>query len=134
MTTLYLIRHGETEWSQSGQHTGQKKDIPLTPNGLQQSEWLSPRLASVSFDHVLCSPLKRAQQTCVQAGLSRKATIEPRLLEWDYGLYEGRTRAQILTENPRWDLFKEGAPQGESPEQVTARVDALLADLSNNSA
>jgi probable phosphoglycerate mutase len=121
-----LIRHGETAWSRSGQHTG-STDIPLTENGRRAARELAPHLASMRFSLVLCSPLQRARQTCELAGLGEAAQLEPDLREWDYGDYEGLTPAQIHAEAPGWLVFRDGCPGGESPAQVAERVDRVIA-------
>jgi broad specificity phosphatase PhoE len=122
---IYLIRHGETKWSLSGQHTG-RTDVPLTEHGELQARALGPVLRAVGFTQVLVSPLARARRTCELAGLLAQAKVEPRLHEWDYGDYEGLTSAQIRATRADWDVFRDGCPGGESPEQVSARVEALL--------
>lgn len=122
---VVLIRHGETEWSLSGQHTG-RTDIPLTAHGEQQALRLAPALAGRHVQRVLCSPLQRARRTCELAGLGAEAEIEPDLLEWDYGAYEGRTPAQIRAEVPDWLVFRDGCPGGELPEAIGARVDRVI--------
>jgi probable phosphoglycerate mutase len=121
-----LIRHGETEWSRSGRHTG-TTDLPLTANGRQAAARLEPVLAHESYALVLTSPLVRARETCELAGLGSRAEVEPGLREWDYGDYEGLTSAQIHIEAPEWLVFADGCPGGETPEQVGARVDRVLA-------
>jgi probable phosphoglycerate mutase len=123
---VYLIRHGETEWSLSGQHTG-TTDIPLTENGRKVAKLLDPVLAKESFTLVLTSPLQRARKTCELAGLGSRAEIDHDLMEWNYGEYEGQTPKQIHEKAPGWMLFKDGCPGGESPEQVGARVDRAIA-------
>jgi broad specificity phosphatase PhoE len=125
---IYLVRHGETSWSLSGRHTG-RTDIPLTANGEAQARALGPRLRAVDFGLVLTSPAGRARRTCELAGLPRAAEIEPDLAEWDYGDYEGRLSAEILKERPGWDLFRDGCPHGETPEQISSRADRLLERL-----
>lgn len=127
--TIYLIRHGETEWSLSGQHTG-TTDIPLTEQGKIQATLLGRKLQNYPFKTVLCSPLKRALMTCELANLSSQKQIEPLLKEWNYGDYEGLTTSHILKKDPSWNVFKEGAPHGESPEQVQKRAMLLLEKLS----
>lgn len=121
---LWLIRHGETEWSKSGQHTG-ISDIALTRAGEQAARTLRPVLARTSFDHVLASPLQRARRTAELAG-AKDVQIEEGLLEWDYGEYEGLTRVQVRETRPDWTVWTEGAPGGESPEQVSSRVDRVI--------
>ena len=125
---VLLARHGQTAWSLSGQHTG-LTDLPLTTTGAAEARCLAPRLQTLRFTQVLCSPLQRAWQTCELAGFGTRAERDARLLEWDYGAYEGRTSAQILAERPDWQLFRDGCPGGESPAQVAARADSLVATL-----
>ena len=122
---LYLIRHGETEWSLSGQHTG-RTDLVLTPCGEDQARALEPMLRSLSFDHVLTSPARRAQRTCALAGLGGSAEIEPDLAEWDYGDYEGSTSSEIRKDRPGWSVFRDGCPGGESVAGVALRADRLI--------
>ncbi len=124
--TVTLARHGETEWSKSGRHTG-RTDMPLTPHGEQAAQALGERLRSQHFTQVLTSPLRRAARTCALAGFGDVAAIEDGLLEWDYGDYEGRTTPEILQERPDWKLFRDGCPGGESPSQIGARGDAVVA-------
>ena len=123
---LYLIRHGETAWSLSGQHTG-RTDIPLTARGQDEARELARRLKAIPFGLVLTSPRQRARQTCELAGLGSRAEIEPDLAEWDYGDYEGQRSADILSNRPDWNLFRDGCPGGESPAQVSDRADRLMA-------
>jgi broad specificity phosphatase PhoE len=123
---VYLIRHGETEWSLSGQHTG-ITDIPLTENGRKVAKLLAPVLAKENFVRVLTSPLERARKTCELAGLGARAEIDRDLMEWNYGEYEGLTPRQIHARRPGWMLFSDGCPGGESPEQVGNRVDRVIA-------
>jgi probable phosphoglycerate mutase len=123
---VFCIRHGETAWSLSGQHTG-TTDIPLTDNGRRLAERLKPVLAAERFALVLVSPLQRARETCELAGLGAQAVIEPDLVEWNYGEYEGLTPDQIHAARPGWMIFRDGAPGGESPEQVGARADGVIA-------
>ena len=125
---VYLIRHGETEWSLSGQHTG-ITDIPLTENGRKVAKLLQPVLAKETFALVLTSPLERARKTCELAGLGERAEIDRDLVEWNYGEYEGLTPKQIHAKTPAWMLFSDGCPGGESPEQVGARADRVIARL-----
>lgn len=125
---IYLIRHGETEWSLSGQHTG-RTDIPLTRNGRKMAEQLATVLAGEVFEQVMTSPLQRARETCALAGLGPQAVVEPDLAEWHYGDYEGLTTSEIQAQAPDWLLFRDGCPGGESPEQVGARVDRLIATV-----
>jgi probable phosphoglycerate mutase len=123
---VYLMRHGETAWSLSGQHTG-ITDIPLTPNGRSLARRLAPALAGVTFELVLTSPLERARETCELAGLGACAEIDRNLMEWNYGEYEGLTPEQIHAKAQGWVIFRDGCPGGESPEQVAARCDAVIA-------
>jgi broad specificity phosphatase PhoE len=114
---VYVVRHGETEWSLSGQHTG-VTDIPLTENGQAVARRLRPVLAEPSFQLVLTSPLRRARETCELAGLGSRAVLEPDLREWNYGEYEGLTRKEIHAKAPGWMIFRDGCPGGETPAQV----------------
>jgi probable phosphoglycerate mutase len=120
-----LVRHGETEWSLSGQHTG-TTDLPLTENGERVARLLSPVLARERFALVLTSPLWRARRTCELAGLSDGATIDSDLIEWNYGDYEGLTPAEIHARAPDWLIFADGCPGGESPDHIGARVDRVI--------
>ena len=122
---LYLIRHGETEWSLSGQHTG-RTDLALTAAGEDQARALEPTLRHIPFDHVLTSPALRAQRTCALAGLGGSAKVEPDLAEWEYGDYEGRTSIDIRQDQPGWNVFRDGCPGGESVAEVTARADRII--------
>ena len=128
LSRLYLIRHGETAWSLSGQHTG-RTDIPLTEQGEQDARKLAERLTAVKFSRVFTSPLQRARRTCELAGLGEIAEIEPDLAEWDYGDYEGLRLVEIRKGKPDWNVFRDGGPGGESPVQVSERADRLLARL-----
>jgi broad specificity phosphatase PhoE len=123
---VFAIRHGETAWSLSRQHTG-TTDIPLTENGRRLAQRMRPVLASKVFGLVLCSPMQRARETCELAGLGDKAVIDSDLVEWNYGEYEGRTPKQIHEVAPGWLIFRDGCPGGEAPEQVGARVDRVIA-------
>ena len=123
---VFAIRHGETAWSRSGQHTG-TTDIPLTDNGRRLAERMRPVLATTAFGLVLCSPMQRARETCELAGLGDKAIIDSDLVEWNYGEYEGLTPKQIQEMAPGWLIFRDGCPGGEAPEQVGARVDRVIA-------
>ena len=123
---VYLIRHGETEWSLSGQLTG-ITDIPLTENGRNVAKQLEPILAKENFTMILTSPLERARKTCELAGLGAHAEIDRDLMEWNYGEYEGLTPKQIDAQAPGWMLFRDGCPGGETPEQAGARVDRVIA-------
>lgn len=130
MSDLYAIRHGETEWSLSGQHTG-VTDIPLTENGRRLATALAPELAKHRFSAVFVSPLARARETCRLAGLADGAQIEPDLVEWNYGEYEGLTPSQIHARRPGWMIFRDGAPRGEAPGDVAARVDRVIVRVRN---
>jgi len=125
---VYLARHGETAWSLTGQHTG-LTDLPLTEKGQSNARLLGKRLEGLSFAKVLTSPLQRARRTCELAGLGAQAEVDPDLVEWDYGQYEGRTSADILKERPDWQLFRDGCPAGETPQQVGARADRVVSRL-----
>jgi broad specificity phosphatase PhoE len=124
--TVYLVRHGETEWSKAGKHTG-RTDLPLTATGEEDGRRLGTRLAGISFAHVFASPLSRARRTAELAGFAPE--IEPDLIEWNYGDYEGKTSAEIRATRPDWLLFRDGCPAGESISDVATRVDRLAAKL-----
>jgi len=123
---VFAIRHGETAWSLSGQHTG-ATDIPLTDNGRRLAERLRPVLAREAFALVLTSPLQRARETCALAGLGDRAVVDPDLVEWKYGRYEGLTPSQIQRDASGWLIFRDGCPDGEAPDQVGTRVDRAIA-------
>ncbi|MGF6602928.1 broad specificity phosphatase PhoE [Paraburkholderia sp. GAS448] len=125
---IWLIRHGETEWSLSGQHTG-RTDIPLTPRGREQAHALASHLVGQRFDRVLTSPMSRALETCHQAGLGEQAEVEPDLSEWNYGIYEGRTTKEISNSVPGWSVWNSPIPEGESLEQIQARARSLIQRL-----
>jgi broad specificity phosphatase PhoE len=125
---IHLIRHGETAWSLTGQHTG-ITDIPLTAPGEDEARALGLHLREIPFARVLTSPRIRARQTCALAGLEAEAEIEPDLAEWDYGDYEGRRTVDIREERPGWNIYRDGCPHGESPAQVAGRADRLIARL-----
>ena len=122
---IYLARHGETAWSLTGQHTG-RTDLPLTESGERNAQRLRDRLSGLTFDKVFTSPLQRARRTCELAGFGSVAEIVQELVEWDYGDYEGRRSVEIHAERPDWQLFRDGCPGGESPEQVAARADSVV--------
>ena len=122
---VYLARHGETAWTVSHQHTG-ATDLPLTAQGEAEAVRLGERLEGLTFAAVLTSPLRRAVRTCEMAGFGSAAEVEPDLVEWDYGEYEGRTSAEIHAERPGWELFRDGCPGGESPDQIGARADRVV--------
>lgn len=126
--TVYLARHGETAWSISGQHTG-LTDLPLTERGERNARRLGDRLRGLRFTKILTSPLQRTTRTCALAGFGRFAQVEPDLLEWNYGEYEGRRSVEIHAERPEWSLFRDGCPGGESPAQVGARADRILRQI-----
>lgn len=129
---IVLVRHGETEWSRSGRHTS-TTDLPLTERGREQAREVAARLASIAapeeFALVLSSPLQRARTTCELAGLGGRMQLEPDLVEWSYGRYEGLTSDAIEAAAPGWSLFTDGTPGGENPEHVAARVDRVIAKL-----
>jgi probable phosphoglycerate mutase len=124
-TELWLLRHGATEWALNGRHTG-SSDIPLLSQGEAEARALAPLLAQQTFEAVYTSPLQRARRTCELAGLAAGATVEPDLREWNYGVYEGLTSAQIQREAPGWRVFRDGCPAGESPAQIGARADRVI--------
>ena len=125
LPAVYLARHGETAWSLSGQHTG-LTDLPLTERGQLNARHLGERLKGLTFARVWTSPLRRAFRTCELAGFAARADVDPDLVEWDYGDYEGRTTADIRKERPDWQLFRDGCPGGESPAEVAARADRVI--------
>lgn len=127
---ILLARHGETEWSLSGLHTG-RKDIPLTPHGEEQARKLGERLRSRTFGAVFTSPLQRARKTCELCGFGAVARPVPDLMEWDYGDYEGKRASEIRASRPDWRLFRDGCPGGEMPADVAARADRVLPLLEN---
>jgi broad specificity phosphatase PhoE len=122
---IYLARHGETVWSREGRHTG-RTDLPLTECGERNAERLRERLSGLIFTKILTSPLQRARQTCELAGFGAAAEVDPDLVEWNYGDYEGLHTAEIRANRPAWELFRDGCPNGESPPEVTARADRLV--------
>jgi probable phosphoglycerate mutase len=126
LSHLYLIRHGETAWSHSGQHTG-RTDIPLTEKGEQDARKLAEQLRAVRFSRAFTSPLQRARRTCELAGFGDVAEIEPDLVEWDYGDYEGQFSIDTRKKRPDWNLYQDGGPGGELPAQVSERADRLIA-------
>ncbi len=125
---IWLVRHGETEWSKRLQHTG-RTDVPLTETGRDQARALGRRLASPTFSLVLTSPLSRAADTAVIAGYGEVAVADPELLEWDYGIHEGRTTAEIRVDQPGWTIWRGPLPEGETAEQVGVRADRTIARL-----
>jgi probable phosphoglycerate mutase len=128
LPVVYLARHGETAWTISGQHTG-LTDIPLTERGERNARRLGERLDGLTFAHVFTSPLQRARQTCELAGFGAAAQVDPELVEWNYGDYEGRKTVDIRKERPDWQLFRDGCPGGESVAQIGARADRVIARL-----
>ncbi len=125
---IYLVRHGETAWTLSGQHTG-STELGLTAYGEEESRALAPRLRALAIARVLVSPRLRARQTCALAGFGAASELEPDLAEWDYGRYEGRTSEDIRGEAPEWNIWRDGCPGGESPLEVSARADRLVSRL-----
>jgi broad specificity phosphatase PhoE len=125
LPVVHLARHGETAWSLSGQHTG-RTDLPLTERGERNARALGQPLRGLEFAKVYTSPLQRAARTCELAGFGTSAEIDPDLVEWDYGQYEGRRTAEIHAERPDWQLFRDGCPGGESPGQIGARADRVV--------
>jgi probable phosphoglycerate mutase len=123
---LWLMRHGETEWSLSGQHTS-RTDIPLTDHGRKRAEELRDYLTGTKFDAVFTSPMQRARETCAIAGLAGQSVIDDNLKEWDYGIYEGKTTAEIRKQVPSWSVWKDPIIDGETAEHVGERADAIIA-------
>jgi broad specificity phosphatase PhoE len=128
MPTVTLVRHGETAWSAAGKHTG-RTDIPLSEEGERKARALHGRLAGKPFDRVFTSPLQRAAKTCALAGFGDRAVVDPDLLEWNYGDYEGRTTQEILASRRGWLIFRDGCPNGEQAADVGKRVDRVVARL-----
>jgi broad specificity phosphatase PhoE len=128
LPTIYLARHGETAWSLSGQHTG-LTDLPLTQRGERNARALGEQLKGLKFARVFTSPLQRAHRTCELAGFGAEAEVDPDLVEWNYGEYEGHTTAQIHALRPNWELFRDGCPGGESPDQIGARACRVVSRL-----
>jgi probable phosphoglycerate mutase len=125
---VVLVRHGETEWTKDGRHTG-RTDIPLTDRGRQQARELGPELQPWHFALVLASPLQRTRETCQLAGYQREAQLRPDLVEWDYGSYDGKTRQQILEQRPNWSLWRDGGPGGETAAEVGHRADRIIKEI-----
>jgi broad specificity phosphatase PhoE len=125
LPVTYLARHGETAWSLTGQHTG-LTDLPLTERGERNARQLGERLKGLTFTRVFTSPLRRAARTCELAGFAADATVDHDLLEWNYGEYEGRRTAEIRAERPDWQLFRDGCPGGETPDEVGIRADRVV--------
>jgi probable phosphoglycerate mutase len=128
LPVVYMARHGNTAWTVSGQHTG-LTDLPLTPDGERNAVRLGERLKGMKFNKIFTSPSQRAARTCELAGFGTSAETDPDLVEWNYGKYEGLTSAEILRDRPDWQLFRDGAPGGESPEQVGERADRVVQRL-----
>jgi broad specificity phosphatase PhoE len=125
---LVVVRHADTDWTESGQHTG-LVDLPLNDAGREAARRLPERLAGRSFAAVWCSPLSRAVETCEIAGFGGRAIVHPELVEWDYGEYDGKTSGEIHAQRPGWDLWRDGCPDGEDAAAVGARADAVIAAL-----
>jgi broad specificity phosphatase PhoE len=125
---VFIVRHGETAWSLSGQHTGHT-DLALAQSGEQAARKLGPALEQIAFSMVLTSPRLRARQTCELAGFGGRAQVDPDLAEWDYGAYEGKRTAAIRLDRPDWDIWRDGYPDGETPAQVSVRADRDVAHL-----
>jgi probable phosphoglycerate mutase len=125
---LFYIRHGETAWSLTRQHTG-RTDLPLTATGESEARALAPWLSDLKFSHVFTSPLQRARRTCALAGLSDTAEIDPDLAEWNYGDYEGKLSGDIRVSHPGWNAFVDGCPGGEMPGAISDRADRLILRL-----
>ena len=123
---IYLARHGETDWSRDGRHTG-RTDLPLTQQGERNAQRLRERLAGLVFARILTSPLQRAKRTCELAGFGAVAEVDPDLIEWNYGDYEGVRTADIRKKRPDWELFRDGCPDGESPADIAVRADRVVA-------
>jgi len=128
LPVTYIARHGDTPWTVSGQHTG-LTDLPLTKNGDLNARRLGQRLKGLKFLSVFTSPLQRAARTCELAGFGAVAEIDPDLVEWNYGEYEGLRSDEILAKRPDWDLFRDGAPGGEAPKQIAERADRVVQRL-----
>src|SRR5437868_1225422 len=123
---LFLARHGDTAWTDSRQHTG-RTDLPLNERGEERARELGERLRRFSFAQVFTSPLQRAAKTCALAGFGEVAEVDPDLVEWDYGRFEGKLTRDIVRERPSWEMFRDGCPDGESPQDVAARADRFIA-------
>jgi probable phosphoglycerate mutase len=123
---LYLARHGDTAWTDSHRHTG-RTDLPLNERGEEHALQIGEQLRRFSFSHVFTSPLQRASRTCELAGFGGRAVVDPDLIEWDYGRFEGKRTSDVLEERPGWKLFRDGSSDGESPGDVAARADRVIA-------
>ena len=128
--SIVVVRHGETDWSATGKHTS-RTDLPLNDDGRRRAAALRDQLSRRRFEVVLCSPLRRARETCELAGFGERATTCDELREWDYGEYEGMTTPEIRELRPDWDLWRDGCPEGETPAQISARADVVIERLSN---
>jgi probable phosphoglycerate mutase len=128
LPSIYLARHGETAWSLTGQHTG-LTDLPLTQRGERNARRIGERLAGLPIAKVFTSPLQRAARTCELAGFGPAAEVDRDLVEWNYGKYEGLRTVEIHTHHPEWQLFRDGCPEGESPNQVGARADHVVSHV-----
>jgi broad specificity phosphatase PhoE len=122
---IVIVRHGETEWSRIKRHTG-RTDIPLTDEGRRQARELVDTLAGLTFEAVFVSPLRRARETCAIAGFGDLAIVDPDLVEWDYGAYEGKMSAEVQQQRPGWNLFRDGVPDGETIDDVAARAARVI--------
>ena len=125
---LFLARHGDTAWTDSRQHTG-RTDLPLNERGEERARLIGERLQRFSFARVFTSPLQRASKTCALAGFGEVAKVDPDLVEWDYGLFEWKLTRDILKDQPGWEMFREGCPDGESPQDVAVRADRFIAQV-----
>jgi broad specificity phosphatase PhoE len=125
---LFLARHGDTAWTDSRQHTG-RTDLPLNERGEERARLIGERLQRFSFARVFTSPLQRASKTCALAGFGKVAQVDPDLVEWDYGIFEGKLTRDILRDKPGWEMFREGCPGGESPQDVAVRADRFIAQV-----
>ena len=125
LPAVYLVRHGETAWALAGQHTG-LTDVPLTEHGERSARGLGERLQGHAFVHIFTSPLQRARRTCELAGFGDRATVDADLVEWNYGAYEGKRTAEIRQQQPNWELFRDGCPNGEAVTDVGTRADRVL--------
>lgn len=125
LPVIYIARHGNTAWTRTGQHTG-LIDLPLTPDGERNAVRLGERLRDMKFAKVFTSPLQRASRTCELSGFASGAEVDPDLVEWNYGEYEGLTTSEILSKRPDWDLFRDGCPGGESPAEIGERADRVV--------
>lgn len=125
---IYIVRHGQTAWALTGQHTG-RTDVPLTPTGEEEAHQVAKRLAGLTFSRVYCSPSQRARRTCEIAGFGAEMIVDPDLAEWDYGKYEGLRTTEIRAVMPDWEIFRDGVPGGETLADISARADRVAARL-----